>query len=108
MGTILKYIFYVAVILVIYLVAKGIYDGKITEESTVAQVGSNIADGTQQLVSDTKKAIDDRADKTKQNEAIEKTQEAVNNGAEKTADSVSAAAQKTQAAVNQAAAKVQQ
>ena len=46
MGTILKYIFYVALILVIYLVAKGIYDGKITEDTTVAQVGSNIADGS--------------------------------------------------------------
>ena len=72
MGTILKYIFYVALILVIYLVAKGIYDGKITEDTTVAQVGSNIADGTQQLVSDTKKAIDERADKAKAKEAAEK------------------------------------
>ena len=80
MGTILKYIFYVALILVIYLVAKGIYDGKITEDTTVAQVGSNIADGTQQLVSDTKKAIDERTDKAKAKEAAEKAKAAVDAG----------------------------
>ena len=83
MGTILKYIFYVALILVIYLVAKGIYDGKITEDTTVAQVGSNIADGTQQLVSDTKKAIDERADKAKAKEAAEKAEAAVDAGADR-------------------------
>ena len=45
MGTILKYIFYVALILVIYLVARGIYEGRITEDTTVKEVGSNIAAG---------------------------------------------------------------
>ena len=101
MGTILKYIFYVALILVIYLVAKGIYDGKITEDTTVAQVGSNIADGTQQLVSDTKKAIDERADKAKAKEAAEKASAA----AEKTADTASAAAERAQAAAHTPAAR---
>lgn len=59
MGTILKYIFYVALILVIYLVARGIYEGRITEDTTVKEVGSNIAAGTEQLVNETKRAIDD-------------------------------------------------
>ena len=94
MVTILKYIFYVALILVIYLVAKGIYDGKITEDTTVAQVGSNIADGTQQLVSDTKKAIDERADKAKAKEAAEKAEAAVDAGAEKAGDTASASRRK--------------
>ena len=98
MGTILKYIFYVALILVIYLVAKGIYDGKITEDTTVAQVGSNIADGTQQLVSDTKKAI---------NEAAEKAEAAVDAGAEKAADTASAAAEKTADTASAAAERAQ-
>ena len=105
MGTILKYMFYVALILVIYLVAKGIYDGKITEDTTVAQVGSNIADGTQQLVSDTKKAIDERADKAKAKEAAEKAEAAVDAGAEKTADTASAAAERAQAAAHTPAAR---
>ncbi len=61
MGTILKYIFYVALILVIYLVARGIYEGRITEDTTVKEVGSNIADGTEQLVNETKRAIDDNS-----------------------------------------------
>ena len=103
MGTILKYIFYVALILVIYLVAKGIYDGKITEDTTVAQVGSNIADGTQQLVSDTKKAIDERADKAK----AEKAEAAVDAGAEKAADTASAAAEKTADTASAAAERAQ-
>ena len=116
MGTILKYIFYVALILVIYLVAKGIYDGKITEDTTVAQVGSNIADGTQQLVSDTKKAIDERADKAKAKEAAEKAEAdaavaalseatAAFQAAEKTADTASAAAERAQAAAHTPAAR---
>ena len=107
MGTILKYIFYVALILVIYLVAKGIYDGKITEDTTVAQVGSNIADGTQQLVSDTKKAIDERADKAKAKEAAEKAEAAVDAGAEKAADTASAAAEKTADTASAAAERAQ-
>ncbi len=61
MGTILKYIFYVALILVIYLVARGIYEGRITEDTTVKEVGSNIAAGTEQLVNETKRAIDDNS-----------------------------------------------
>ena len=105
MGTILKYIFYVALILVIYLVAKGIYDGKITEDTTVAQVGSNIADGTQQLVSDTKKAIDERADKAKAKEAAEKAADTASAAAEKTADTASAAAERAQAAAHTPAAR---
>ena len=107
MGTILKYIFYGALILVIYLVAKGIYDGKITEDTTVAQVGSNIADGTQQLVSDTKKAIDERADKAKAKEAAEKAEAAVDAGAEKAADTASAAAEKTADTASAAAERAQ-
>lgn len=107
MGTILKYIFYVALILVIYLVAKGIYDGKITEDITVAQVGSNIADGTQQLVSDTKKAIDERTDKAKAKEAAEKAKAAADAGAEKAADTASAAAEKTADTASAAAERAQ-
>ncbi len=69
MKTLLKYIFYIAVILVIYLIAKGIFEGKINEDTTVSQVGSDIADSTRQLVSDTKKVIDERADKIEKRKA---------------------------------------
>ena len=35
MGTILKYIFYIALIIIIYLVGKGIFEGSINETTTV-------------------------------------------------------------------------
>ncbi len=58
MGTILKYIFYIVLIFIIYLVAKGIYDGQITKDTTVSQVGNNIEKSTQQLIGEAQKAID--------------------------------------------------
>lgn len=42
MGTFLKYVFYLAVILLVYIIIVGIYNGKITKESTVSEVGSQI------------------------------------------------------------------
>lgn len=79
MKTLLKYIFYIAVILVIYLIAKGIFEGKINEDTTVSQVGSDIADGTKQLVSDTKRVINERADKIEKRKAEEESAAAEKN-----------------------------
>ena len=83
MGTILKYIFYVALILVIYLVAKGIYDGKITEDTTVAAEKAEAA-------------VDAGA---------EKAADTASAAAEKTADTASAAAERAQAAAHTPAAR---
>ena len=63
MGTILKYVFYVALILVVYLVAKGIYTGNINESTTVGQVVSDVGSGTKEIINDSidaaQEAVDD-------------------------------------------------
>ncbi len=63
MGTFLKYLFYLVLIVVIYLVGKGIFEGQITETTTVGEVVDNVESGTKQLVNDgveaTKNAVDD-------------------------------------------------
>ena len=40
MGTFIKYLFYVILIVVIYLIGKGVYEGKITETTTVGEVST--------------------------------------------------------------------
>lgn len=65
MGTFLKYLFYLVLIIVIYLVGKGIYDGSIDKETTVGQVVDQVDSGTKQLAKDTGDAIDDAVDNYK-------------------------------------------
>ena len=52
MGNFLKYLFYLILLVVVYLLGKGIFDGQITKNSTVSQVVNNVEDGTKQLVND--------------------------------------------------------
>ena len=63
MGTFLKYLFYLVLIVVIYLVGKGIFEGQITETTTVGEVVDNVESGTKRLVKEgveaTKDAVDD-------------------------------------------------
>ncbi len=49
MGTFLKYVFYVALVIVLYLVAKGVYDGNINKNTTVGSVVQQVEDGGEQL-----------------------------------------------------------
>lgn len=62
MGTFLKYVFYLALIVVVYLVGKGIFEGQINEKTTVGEVVQDVEKGSKQIVSD----------------GIEATQETVN------------------------------
>ncbi len=63
MGTILKYIFYIALIIIIYLVGKGIFEGSINETTTVGQVVDDVKSGAADMAADvadtTKKAVED-------------------------------------------------
>lgn len=63
MGTIIKYLFYIILIVVVYLVAKGIYTGDINEKTTVGEVVSDVESGTKQIVKDgvnaTQNAVED-------------------------------------------------
>lgn len=59
MGTLLKYLFYIFVIIVIYLVGVGFYEGTINKDTTVSEVAQDVADGTKELVKDGYKATKD-------------------------------------------------
>lgn len=67
MGTVLKYLFYIALVVVIYLVGKGVYEGEINETTTVGEVVSDVAAGTKEMVHDgvnaAGKAMDKASDK---------------------------------------------
>ena len=44
MKTVVKYIFYLALLVVVYIVAKGVWEGSITDQSTVSQVATDVKD----------------------------------------------------------------
>ncbi len=66
MGTLLKYLFYIFLLIVIYLLVVGFYEGRINKDTTVGTMTQDIAQGTKQIVSDgyeaTKDAIKDVAE----------------------------------------------
>ncbi len=69
MGTFLKYAFYLAIIFIVYLVVAGFYDGKITKNSTVSEVGSEVSQNAKRIISDTynetKAEVSDEAEQSK-------------------------------------------
>ncbi len=50
MGTFLKYAFYVALIFIIYVVVSGFYEGKITKNSTVSEVGTEVSENAGKIL----------------------------------------------------------
>lgn len=71
MGTFIKYLFYLILLVVIYLVGRGIYDGNITKETTVGNVIEQVDEGSCELMRETgaevksgyDKAVKDLSDK---------------------------------------------
>ena len=63
MGTLLKYIFYIIIILLIYLVAKDIYDGKINQDTTVREMGTTLEQQSQKIVKDRVATIEKESQK---------------------------------------------
>lgn len=57
MGTFFKYVFYVILLLVVYLVGKGIYEGSINENTTVGGVVEQVDAGGRQMVQDGTAAV---------------------------------------------------
>ena len=53
MGTIIKYIFYAILLVVIYLVGRGIYEGSITQETTVGNVVDQVETGSKEILDNT-------------------------------------------------------
>ncbi len=58
MGTFLKYVFYILLIFVVYLVGKGIYEGSINEQTTVGAVVDQVGEESKQLAKDGVNAVD--------------------------------------------------
>ena len=50
MGTFLKYAFYVALIFIIYVVVSGFYEGKITKNSTVREVVTEVSENAGKIL----------------------------------------------------------
>lgn len=79
MDTLLKYIFYIALIFVIYLVIAGFYQGKINKDSTIGEVTGEVSDNAKRIISNTydkaadtiQEATADDTDETTQNSQVE-------------------------------------
>ena len=59
MGTFIKYVFYIVLIAVLYIVISAMYNGDLNKNSTVDEVGTQIKSGAQNMISDTTKAVED-------------------------------------------------
>jgi len=70
MGTVLKYVFYVALIIIIYLVGKGIFEGNINEDTTVGQVVDDVKSGTADMASGAVDKAKDAVNDVRRNNAV--------------------------------------
>ncbi len=57
MATFLRYVVYVLIILAVYFVGKGVYDGSITSDSTVGEVASQVNADTKTMAKDAARAV---------------------------------------------------
>ena len=64
MGTLLKYLLYALIIVIIYLLDVGFYEGTFNKDSTVGEVTSDITAQTKQMIKDgydkTKDVVSDK------------------------------------------------
>jgi uncharacterized protein (UPF0333 family) len=64
MGTLLKYLLYALIIVIIYLLGVGFYEGTFNKDSTVGEVTSDVTAQTKQMIKDgydkTKDAVTDK------------------------------------------------
>lgn len=52
MGTLLKYLLYALIIVIIYLLGVGFYEGTFNKDSTVGEVTSDVTAQTKQMIKD--------------------------------------------------------
>lgn len=62
MGTFLKYLFYLVLIVVIYLVGRGIYEGNINEQTSVGQVVDQVDSGVKNMATEAGNSVDRAVD----------------------------------------------
>lgn len=104
MGTILKYLFYIALIIIIYLVGKGIFEGNITETTTVGQVVQDVKSGAADMAGEaadkTREMIDESNKGAASNTVSRKVQNAGDTIAEKSGEAWDATKEGAQKAGN--------
>jgi len=74
MDTILKYLFYLVLIFVIYLVIAGFYNGKIDKNSTISEVGEEVSDNAKRIIRNTYNDTKNEADKVENEVSEDKKQ----------------------------------
>ena len=97
MGTLLKYLLYALIIVVIYLIGVGFYEGRFNRDSTIGEVSSDVAQGTKNIISDgydsTKRAIGNGYESAKraynESETVDTVKETVSDGYNATVDTIS-------------------
>lgn len=58
MKTLFKYIFYLLLIAILYIVISAMYNGDMNSSTTVGEVGNQIKTGAEKMVSDTAKVVE--------------------------------------------------
>ncbi len=59
MGTFLKYVFYLVLIVVVYLIGRGIYEGSITEDTTVGSVAEQVDMGSKEMMKNAENMVEE-------------------------------------------------
>ena len=59
MGTVVKYVFYLVIIAILYIVISAMYNGNINKSTTMGEVGTEIKTGAEKMVSDTANGMKD-------------------------------------------------
>lgn len=62
MGTVIKYIVYILIIIAVYIIGKGLYTGSITSSTTVGSVVTQVDDGTKNIAEDAVNVIEKTVD----------------------------------------------
>ncbi len=57
MGTFFKYLIYLLILIVLFFIGKGIYDGNINSQTTVGEVATQVSDDTKGLAQDAVNAM---------------------------------------------------
>lgn len=97
MGTLLKYLLYALIIVVIYLIGVGFYEGRFNRDSTIGEVSDDVAKGTKNIIKDgynsTKNAVSNGYDNAKrainESETTDAVKENVSDGYSATVDTIS-------------------
>ncbi len=66
MGTFLKYLAYLLVIVVLYIVARGFYEGSINSSTTVGEAAVQVSDEAKNMASEAADAVGDAVDDARQ------------------------------------------